>query len=604
MITDENANIVGISEEKREVVIPNSINGIEVKEIKALKAQCIEKLVLSRNIVKVGNLDIKEGATVKLPSASVKFSDDQDLSKYLIEIQGGKISEDFFSDNKTLKRIKLTDKTIGLKTALERAGISELILGGAIYLNEDVSAFIEKMTLDSVNSLENTVITPQQSLKTLEIRSDYFIEYEEEDFVCFQNVDTIVLGENVTICEKYISECLRGKTLTFTNEVTSLENADFRKVEFSKIIIPDSVTDISGAQFGNNEYLKDVVLGKGITVLPDNIFEYCTLLSNINLKNVTKIGDYAFRNAVALSEAEFSNKLQNIGEFAFSGSALTSVMLSDCENIIEIPQGAFSSCINLIEVVLGDNIKSIGDFAFSNTAIEIFQLPQNTDYLGKHVFSGSKLKVFNSNSLLKEIPDACFNNCVDLAEVNLCEGLERILSCSFTLCHSLKSLEIPSTVTQIVNAQIDNNTKLILKGDNFIEVGNYTLTADGERVVHYYGNENEYVLPETVKYVNDYVPFNLSYGKITFSSGLLDLGNTACTRINHIVIPEGMQTLPDMNPKNCEILQFLGETPPVCDNEILINAEKILIPSQSENIYKEYFAQFLTNKQMAKIELC
>lgn len=178
-----------------------------------------------------------------------------------------------------------------------------------------------------------------------------------------------------------------------------------------------------------------------------------------------------------------------------------------------------------------------------------------------------------------------------------------ILSCSFTLCHSLKSLEIPSTVTQIVNAQIDNNTKLILKGDNFIEVGNYTLTADGEMVVHYYGNENEYVLPETVKYVNDYVPFNLHYGKITFSSGLLDLGNTACTRINHIVIPEGMQTLPDMKPKNCEILQFLGETPPVCDNEILINAEKILIPSQSENIYKEYFAQFLTDKQMAKIQL-
>lgn len=601
LLTDENANIVGISQEKREVLVPESIDGAAVKEIISLKSQSIEKLVLSKSITSVDGLELMDGATVKLSTTSVKFASDQNLSRYLIELSGGEIDEDFFANNETIEHIKLTEKTTGLKNALAKSGISELILSGATYLDEDVSAFVEQITFNNVSSLESTVVVPQTVLKTLEIKSDYFIDYRESDFGCFENVDTIVLGKNVCINDTANSDCLRGKTLTFKDGVTALDNADFSFVEFGKIIIPDCVTDISGALFKDNSLLTEVVLGKGVTVLPDNIFNNCGALSKINLENVKVIGDYAFQNAVYLSEVEFSDKLEEIGEFAFASAALKNVSLADCENLTEIPQGAFYGCKDLTEIAPGDNIKCIGDNAFASTALESFQMPQKTESLGKYAFSNSKLKIFKANALLKEIPEGCFNVCEGLTEVVLNEGLEKISAYSFTMCYSLESLEIPSSVTQIVKAQIDNGTKLILKGNNFKKEGNYTLTADGERVVHYYGNENELVLPDSVKYVDDYALGSVLYRKITLSRGLLEL-ETSAMQFHHIVVPDGMETMPNIKPAKCEILEFAGETPPVCNKEIIVNSDKILIPYHSEQAYREYLAQFLTGEQMEKVD--
>lgn len=602
LLTDKNANIVGISQEKSEVLVPESINGASVKEIISLKSQRIERLVLSKSITSVDGLELKDGAVVKLSNTSVKFDSDQNLSRYLIELSGGEIDENFFANNETIERIKLTDKTAGLKNALAKSGISDLILSGATYLDEDVSALVEQITLDNVSSLRNTVVIPQTVLKTLEIKSDYFIDYQESDFGCFENADTIVLGKNVCINDSVNSDCLSGKTLTFKDGVTVLEDADFSFVEFGKIIIPDCVTDISGALFKDNSMLTEVVLGKGVAVLPDNIFNNCEALSKINLENVKAIGDYSFQNTLSLSEVEFSDKLEEIGEFVFASAALKNVSLAACENLTEIPQGAFYGCKDLTEIASGDNIKYIGDNAFASTELESFQMPQKTESLGKYVFSNSKLKTFKANALLKEIPEGCFSVCERLTEVVLNEGLEKISAYSFSMCYSLESLEIPSTVTQIVKAQIDNGTKLILKGNNFKKEGNYTLTADGERVVHYYGNENELVLPDSVKYVDDYALGSVLYRKITLSRGLLEL-ETSAMQFHHIVVPDGMETLPNIKPAKCEILEFAGETPPVCNKEILVSSDKILIPYHSEQAYKDYFAQFLTSEQMDKVKV-
>ena len=601
LLTDGNGDVVGISEERREVLVPGSINGVSIRHIKSLKSQSTETLTLGVNVESAGGLEIKEGATVKMQSASVKFAADQDMSKYVVELTGGEIRNDFFADNKTVQRVRLTGKTSGLKTALEKSGISELILSGNAKLTEDVSAQVKKITLDNVSSLTETVTVFQSVLKTLEITADDFTEYKESDFACFENAETIALGENVSINDAAYSECLSGKTLTFKDGVTAIKNADFSFVGFGRIIIPDSVTDISGAVFNDNSLLTEVVLGKGVDVLPDNIFYNCTELVKINLENVKEIGGYALSGAAALSEVGFSDKLEKIGEFAFSDTALKRASLETCENLTEIPQGAFYGCKDLIEITLGDNIKFIGDNAFASTALESFQMPLKTERLGKYAFSHSKLKTFKANALLKEIPEGCFSVCEELAEVVLSEGLEKISDYSFTMCYSLESLEIPSTVTQIINAQIDNATKLILKSDNFVQNGNYTLTADGERLVHYYGYENEYVLPDGVKYVDGFTLGNLAYKKITLSGSLLKL-ETSATKIHHIVVPEGMETLPDIRPVECDVLEFRAAKPPVCGKEIIVNSKKILVPSGSEQAYKEYFAQFLSAEQMEKVE--
>jgi len=163
--------------------------------------------------------------------------------------------------------------------------------------------------------------------------------------------------------------------------------------------------------FGYCRELTSVILGNGITKIPEGAFRYCEKLSEINLSCITEIGDYAF-NRAALTTLDLDAAVK-IGEFAFlEANALASVTFS--ESIEKLSEGAFAYC-KLLSAVNGlAYVEYIGDYAFAYTALTEADLT-GAFSLGAHAFMKEKSDGCNFTvklgTLLAEIGDNPFVYC-------------------------------------------------------------------------------------------------------------------------------------------------------------------------------------------------
>jgi len=99
-----------------------------------------------------------------------------------------------------------------------------------------------------------------------------------------------------------------------------------------------------------NESVKQVIIGDGVTTIGDWAFSYCRALTSITIPNsVTTIGDYAFSYCRALTSVIISNSVTTIGERTFANCySLTSVTIPS--SVTRIEDGAFSDCGNVKQI--------------------------------------------------------------------------------------------------------------------------------------------------------------------------------------------------------------------------------------------------------------
>ena len=99
-----------------------------------------------------------------------------------------------------------------------------------------------------------------------------------------------------------------------------------------------------------NESVKQVIIGDGVTTIGDNAFESCSSLTSITIPNsVTTIGDNAFSYCRALTSVIISNSVTTIGERTFANCySLTSVTIPS--SVTRIEDGAFSDCGNVKQI--------------------------------------------------------------------------------------------------------------------------------------------------------------------------------------------------------------------------------------------------------------
>ena len=85
--------------------------------------------------------------------------------------------------------------------------------------------------------------------------------------------------------------------------------------------------------------------------LSRSYFPYLSKVSFINCKNITSIGDSAFRECSSLTTVNLPDSLTSIGSFAFRGcSSLTTVELPD--SLTSIGQDVFYGCASLTDVTI------------------------------------------------------------------------------------------------------------------------------------------------------------------------------------------------------------------------------------------------------------
>ena len=316
------------------------------------------------------------------------------------------------------------------------------------------------------------------------------------------NLETIVFDADGIQNELIIANpetfynCPKLTSVTFSQYVTRVSNDVFEDcpslTSFSVNKNHPEWKSVNGVIYTKNQE-KLLLFPQGITGhhdLNSNVVEiadyafYQSHLSTIYLtNNLQCIGEYAFNRAMQLTTVAFPNSLREIKRSAFSRcEALKSLMLP--QSLETIGHWAFSRCLSLPETIkIPASVNTIdapmcprcptvkrfevssGNSSFSTrdgvlynywgdkllewpfgSIGDVVTIPEGTSIIGTGAFYYAPLKAVNFPSSLREVEESAFGN-TSLEEVSLPEGTTKLYNNAFYWCDSLRTIELPSTLT-------------------------------------------------------------------------------------------------------------------------------------------------------------
>ncbi len=140
--------------------------------------------------------------------------------------------------------------------------------------------------------------------------------------------------------------------------VTSVGEAAFRNSGI-RWVDTASLTEVGEAAFENCFLLYRIYLSEELTVIPARLLKNTKYDNQLNLPNVTFIGDEAFSGCIY---ADFSSinwgAMISVGKEAFRGCHMQGVY-ADFEALEFIGEGAFRECYNLSGIILPETITEI-----------------------------------------------------------------------------------------------------------------------------------------------------------------------------------------------------------------------------------------------------
>ena len=391
-----------------------SIQSLEIPDsVTSIGAQLCN-FCTSLNTLKIGNgiKEIPQSAFNSCPLTSLEWGEN-------IEIIGDNA---FLCPDRHIEEIILPEsvKSIG-KQAF--SGASNGTTPKKIYIGKNVES-IGQQAFEYNVALEQFEVSPQ---------NNYF---ESDGAVLYTK------GK-----ETLVSAPTASGVFTIQSGVKKIYPFAFRGLaNVTKIIVPDSVTEI-GASCFQNCHVSEVILGSGITAIPTaafnnskitsitipegvtsigkNAFSVCKDLEEVIMTdNVTSIDEGAFKSCEKLESITLSRNISVICTGTFNNSGLKSIVIPD--SVTEIQGTAFASCKSLESVTLSRNLTTIAMGAFSSSALKSVVIPDSVETIGSNAFGSTSLESVTLGSGLKTIEGNVFSN-----------------------TQSLKSITIPSQVTKI-----------------------------------------------------------------------------------------------------------------------------------------------------------
>ena len=162
-----------------------------------------------------------------------------------------------------------------------------------------------------------------------------------------------------------------------------------------------------------------------------------TRVSFVNCENWECIPEYTFRSLSNLKDVTLPENIEEICQYAFTGTAIETIILPD--GLITIGYYAFSSCESLKYININDGVTSIGSGAFYNC---------------------SSLKAISIPDSVTSIGQTLFQNCTNLEYVRLSENADKVSGSMFFGCTMLKNVSLPASVTVIGSKAFSNTSNL------------------------------------------------------------------------------------------------------------------------------------------------
>ncbi len=292
------------------------------------------------------------------------------------------------------------------------------------------------------------------------------------------------------------------------------------------------VTTIGTGAFSHNREIREVNLPQ-VTVLGDYAFgseEMDPSVEKVTLGKLTTIGEYAFF-ATNITALPAFTKDTKIGRYAFAFTDITSVTIPDG---MEVAEGVFSECFSLTTVTIGNNV-TLGKYAFGMNKERIvkygFYDEDGERYFYPVFTSPLESVTIGDNAVIGE---TAFTNATNLKKVTLGKGA-KLGKMAFYNNYCLEEIDLSQV----------------------LEIGDYALSGD---VYYTYLDENMSV-PAVNKdghYIYNYYAPAIKEADLSSATVLGEYAFAYCRSLASVVLNDAITEIKPFTFNGCAALESIN----------------------------------------------
>lgn len=223
------------------------------------------------------------------------------------------------------------------------------------------------------------------------------------------------------------------------------------------VVVPEGVVTLSKKPFNTNINITSVSLPTSLTGLDSNCFHSCTSLQSVNIPSgVTAIPNHCFDTCSNLPTINIPSNCTNIGEYAFAYcTKLKNITIDKCDSTRTYGSYCFAYCDSLTN----DDISRVISGSFTIYPYLFIGCTGITDIKVRIVWNNMFESCTNLvHAIITGVSSSgdtggeVFKGCTKLQEVYLAPNTKKIGYSIFYNCSALKTVSLPSTITEDTNS--------------------------------------------------------------------------------------------------------------------------------------------------------